>query len=149
MAIEEVPIEGSDTQASDAPEAAPVEAAPAAPAVVAKKRGRPKGVPNKPKTVQLVEEVAIEPPKEAKAKEAKAKEAKAKAAKAAPKKPKKVRVVPPSDSEDEPAPPPKRRKEIPPPLDTRHIASEVLQLLSDRHVEKKHAQRQKYASWFQ
>jgi hypothetical protein len=148
MAIEEVPIEGSDTQASDAPEAAPVEAAPAAPAVVARKRGRPKGVPNKPKTVQLVEEVAIEPPKEAKAKEAKAKEAKAKA-KAAPKKPKKVRVVPPSDSEDEPAPPPKRRKEIPPPLDTRHIASEVLQLLSDRHVEKKHAQRQKYASWFQ
>ena len=144
MAIEEVPIEGSDTQASDAPEAAPVEAAPAAPAVVARKRGRPKGVPNKPKTVQLVEEVAIEPPKEAKAKEAKAK-----AAKAAPKKPKKVRVVPPSDSEDEPAPPPKRRKELPPPLDTRHIASEVLQLLSDRHVEKKHAQRQKYASWFQ
>ena len=143
MAIEEVPIEGSDTQASDAPEAAPVEAAPTAPAVVARKRGRPKGVPNKPKTVQLVEEVAIEPPKEAKAKEAKAK------AKAAPKKPKKVRVVPPSDSEDEPAPPPKRRKELPPPLDTRHIASEVLQLLSDRHVEKKHAQRQKYASWFQ
>ena len=136
MAIEEVPIEGSDTQASDAPEAAPVEAAPAAPAVVARKRGRPKGVPNKPKTVQLVEEVAIEPPKEAKAKPA-------------PKKPKKVRVVPPSDSEDEPAPPPKRRKEVPPPLDTRHIASEVLQLLSDRHVEKKHAQRQKYASWFQ
>ena len=144
MAIEEVPIEGSDTQAIDAPEAAPVEAAPAAPAVVARKRGRPKGVANKPKTVQLVEEVAIEPPKEAKAKEAKAK-----AAKAAPKKPKKVRVVPPSDSEDEPAPPPKRRKELPPPLDTRHIASEVLQLLSDRHVEKKHAQRQKYASWFQ
>ena len=144
MAIEEVPIEGSDTQASDAPEAAPVEAAPAAPAVVARKRGRPKGVANKPKTVQVVEEVAIEPPKEAK--EAKAKEAKAKPA---PKKPKKVRVVPPSDSEDEPAPPPKRRKEVPPPLDTRHIASEVLQLLSDRHVEKKHAQRQKYASWFQ
>ena len=142
MAIEEVPIEGSDTQASDAPEAAPVEAAPAAPAVVARKRGRPKGVPNKPKTVQLVEEVAIEPPKEAKAKEAKAAKAKP-----APKKPKKVRVVPPSDSEDEP--PPKRRKEVPPPLDTRHIASEVLQLLSDRHVEKKHAQRQKYASWFQ
>ena len=146
MAIEEVPIEGSDTQAIDAPEAAPVEAAPAAPAVVARKRGRPKGVANKPKTVQVVEEVAIEPPKEAKAKETKAKEAKAKPA---PKKPKKVRVVPPSDSEDEPAPPPKRRKELPPPLDTRHIASEVLQLLSDRHVEKKHAQRQKYASWFQ
>ena len=145
MAIEEVPIEGSDTQASDAPEAAPVEAAPAAPAVVARKRGRPKGVANKPKTVQVVEEVAIEPPKEAKAKEAKAK-----AAKAAPKKPKKVRVVPLSDSEDEPAPPPKRRKEMPPPPpDTRQIASEVLQLLSDRHVEKKHAQRQKYASWFQ
>ena len=140
MAIEEVPIEGSDTQASDAPEAAPVEAAPAAPAVVARKRGRPKGVPNKPKSVQLVEEVAIEPPKEAKAVKTKP----------APKKPKKVRVAAPSDSEDEPAPPPKRRKELPPPPpDTRQIASEVLQLLSDRHVEKKHAQRQKYASWFQ
>ena len=143
MAIEEVPIEGSDTQASDAPEAAPVEAAPAAPVVVARKRGRPKGVANKPKTVQLVEEVAIEPPKPAK-------EAKAAKAKPAPKKPKKVRVAAPSDSEDEPAPPPKRRKEMPPPPpDTRQIASEVLQLLSDRHVEKKHAQRQKYASWFQ
>ena len=146
MAIEEVPIEGSDTQASDAPEAAPVEAAPAAPAapaVVARKRGRPKGVANKPKTVQVVEEVAIEPPKEAK-------EAKAVKTKPAPKKPKKVRVAAPSDSEDEPAPPPKRRKEMPPPPpDTRQIASEVLQLLSDRHVEKKHAQRQKYASWFQ
>ena len=147
MAIEEVPIESIDTQASDAPEAAPVEAAPTAPAVAARKRGRPKGVPNKPKSVQLVEEVAIEPPKPAKAREAKATEAKAKPA---PRKPKKVRIAPPSDSEDEPAPPPKRRKEMPPPPpDTRQIASDVLQLLSDRHVEKKHAQRQKYASWFQ
>ena len=122
--VEEVPI-------SDAPidvaveEPEPAEAAP-------KKRGRPKGSANRPKAV---------------------------AVKAKPKRAPKKQATP-VESEDDDTPPPAPRKprrarveesqdSVSPRATTQDIAAEVLQLLSNRHVDRTTARRLKYASWFQ
>ena len=142
--IVEVPIEGEESQA--APEVTVV--------VEKKKRGRPPGALNK----------------------AKATAAPAAAPTPAPTVPKKRKAPPPSDSEEEPVPvkvkkkrltaPPLSSDEEPPTprkprrsrqrtispapvMDTRQVASEVLQLLSDRHLNQSTARREKYRSWFQ
>ena len=74
------------------------------------------------------------------------------------KKPKpKARPPTPESDEETPDPPPVRRRNDPtpredsvsPPPDTRAIAAEVLHLLSNRHVERTNAKREKYRSWFQ
>ena len=131
--IEEVPIVDTEESAVVAPEP-----------IVVKKRGRPKGAPNKPKVVP-------KPPL-----------------------PKKQPTTPPSDSEEEPVPvKAKKKRTLPPPpssdeepaprkprrsrqrtispapiMDTRQVASEVLQLLSNRQVNQATARREKYRSWF-
>ena len=122
--IEEVPI--SDTPIDVAVEETspePVEVAP-------KKRGRPKGSANKPKAV----------------------------AKAKPKRAPKRQLTPVESEEESPPPAPRKRRTrveelsqdsvSPEPPTTRDIAAEVLHLLSNRHIERNAAKRQKYASWF-
>ena len=122
--IEEVPI--SDTPIDVAVEETspePVEVAP-------KKRGRPKGSANKPKAV----------------------------VKAKPKRAPKRQLTPVESEEESPPPAPRKRRArveelsqdsvSPEPPTTRDIAAEVLHLLSNRHVERNAAKRQKYASWF-
>ena len=138
--IEEIPI------ADAAEESAPVAAVEAVEEVEAeapapKKRGRPPGAKNKPKAAPAA-------PNEP--------EAKPKAKKA----PRKVvQVEEEEESEEEYAPPPKKKRAAvrqvspdsvaPEPPDTRQIAAEVLHLLSNRHVERAQAKRDKYRSWFQ
>ena len=138
--IEEIPI------ADAAEESAPVAAVEAveeieAEAPAPKKRGRPPGAKNRPKAAPAA-------PKEP--------EAKPKAKKA----PRKiVQVEEEEESEEEYAPPPKKKRaavrQVSPdsvqaePPDTRQIAAEVLHLLSNRHVERAQAKRDKYRSWFQ
>ena len=138
MDIEEIPI-------ADAPESAPMAdetelpRAPVAPAP--KKRGRPKGSLNQPKAAASAapsaSAVVSAPPK----------------AKRAPK-----RAVTPEESSEEDLPPPRKRRarveerspdSVSPERDTRAIAAEVLHLLSNRHVERNAAKREKYRSWFQ
>ena len=135
--IVEVPIEGGE-----------------ATVVVAKKRGRPKGAPNKPKATPAP---APAPPP---------------AATVPKKQPKKPT---PSDSEEERVPVKAKRKRAPSPpssdeeppkprrianrsrqrtispgpvVDTRQVASEVLQLLSNLQANQATARREKYRSWF-
>ena len=135
--IEEIPIESTpvaevDLGAEEAQASAPPEPA-------AKKRGRPKGSKNR----------AREPPAP-------------RAAEPVPKK--KVAAAPPSSESEEEAPPPKAKKtkkraaaadsseeDMPPqqPLDSRAVAAEVLQMLSQRHLDLRQAKREKYRSWFQ
>ena len=122
--IEEVPIlDAPIAEAVEEPE--PVEAAP-------KKRGRPKGSANKPKAV-----VVKAKPKRA---------------------PKKQATPVESEEDDTPPPAPRKSRRVcveesedsvsPPRATTQDIAAEVLQLLSNRHVDRTTARRQKYASWF-
>ena len=136
--IEEVPI-NSEEVAETAPEVVSEVATPAP-----KKRGRPAGSKGKPKTPK--------PPPEPVEEEEEAPEEVAPKRKAAPKKKaveavrkkavKKKPVVQASDSEEEP---PGRRAGT----DTRAVAMEVMQLLSNQHAGRVAARRQKYAGWFQ
>ena len=134
--IEEIPIESTpvaevDLGAEEAQASAPPEPA-------AKKRGRPKGSKNR----------AREPPAP-------------RATEPVPKK--KVAAAPPSSESEEELPPPKAKKtkkrapaadssedDVPQqPVDSRAIAAEVLQMLSQRHLDLRQAKREKYRSWFQ
>ena len=75
-------------------------------------------------------------------------------------KPKKKAPPPPSESESEEEeyePPPRRKTRAAPRekseeeealLDPRQVAAEMLSMLSQRHVDRNAAKRQKYASWF-
>ena len=141
--IEEIPIadvaeEAAPTTAVAAEVAEEVEAEAPAPK---KSRGRPPGAKNKPKAAPAA-------PKEA--------EPKPKAKRA----PRKVAQVEEEEESEEEAPPPPKKKRAPvrqmsqdslqpEPPDTRQIAAEVLHLLSNRHVERAQAKRDKYRSWFQ
>ena len=132
--IDEVPID-------DTPEETTVPES----VVVVKKRGRPKGAPNKPKVVPIPK-----PPKAAKKQVQAPIEEEEEPVKA---KRRRVKAPSPSDSEqEEPAPrkqgQSRHRAISPAPLDTRQVASEVLQLLSNRHVNQATARREKYRSWF-
>ena len=86
-------------------------------------RGRPKGVMNKPKKV----------------------ETKVKKTKPKPK-PKKVQEEY-SESEEEYEE--HRQQQQQPVYNTRDIASEVINMLSNRHLDRSTAKREKYRSWFQ
>ena len=86
-----------------------------------KGRGRPKGVVNKPKAV------------------AKAPEPKAKMKAKAKKKPV-IQYEEESDDEYEPVTQPQ--------YNTRDIASEVINMLSNRHLDRSNLKREKYRSWF-
>ena len=131
--IEEVPIVDTEESAAVAPEP-----------IVVKKRGRPKGAPNKPKVVP-------KPPKAPKKQPAPPSESEEEPV---PVKAKKKRALPPpSSSDEEPAPRKPRRSRArtispAPIMDTRQVASEVLQLLSNRQVNQATARREKYRSWF-
>ena len=131
--IEEVPIVDTEESAVVAPEP-----------IVVKKRGRPKGAPNKPKVVP-------KPPKAPKKQPAPPSESEEEPV---PVKAKKKRALPPpSSSDEEPAPRKPRRSRArtispAPIMDTRQVASEVLQLLSNRQVNQATARREKYRSWF-
>jgi len=138
--IEEVPINSGEVAEPEvAPEVVSDVVTPAP-----KKRGRPAGSKGKPKPPkppveveeeeEAPEEVAPKPKKKAAPKK-KAVEAVRK--KAAKKKP----VVQSSDSEEEPR---ERRAGT----DTRAVAMEVMQLLSNQHAGRVAARRQKYAGWF-
>ena len=134
--IEEIPIESTPVAEVDV--GAEEAQAPAPPEPAAKKRGRPKGSKNRVKETPAP-----------------------RAAEPAPKK--KVAAAPPSSESEEEPPPPKAKKtkrkpaadsseeEMPPqqPLDSRAIAAEVLQMLSQRHLDLRQAKREKYRSWFQ
>ena len=130
--IQEVPItDGSEESASPIAE----------PIIVTKKRGRPPGAPNKPKTPAPKPAPKQPPPPESDEEPPKVKKRRVKA------------PPPPSDSESEPAPRKSRRSRArtispTPVMDTRQVASEVLQLLSNRHVDQATARREKYRSWF-
>ena len=142
--IEEVPINSGEV--AEAPEEPP-EVVSDVVTPTPKKRGRPAGSKGKPKPPKPpIEEEEEEAPEEV------APPAKAAPKKAAPKKkaveavkkkavPKKKPVVQSSDSEEEPR---ERRAGT----DTRAVAMEVMQLLSNQHAGKVAARRQKYAGWF-
>ena len=133
--IEEIPILSEEAQPDEVDpvtEEAPVEEEPTAPAP--KKRGRPAGAKNKakPKIVARPKKKAPPPPPSDDEEEE-------------------------SDEEEPPPPPPRRTRsrapqqeeyEEEPPMDARSVATEMLQLLSQRHVDRNQAKRQKYASWF-
>ena len=132
--IEEVPI-------VDAEESAAVVLEP----VVVKKRGRPKGAPNKPKVVP-------NPPK-AQKKQPAAPPSESEEEPVPVKAKKRLKAPPPSSSDEEPVPKKPRRSRQrtispTPVMDTRQVASEVLQLLSNRQVNQATARREKYRSWF-
>ena len=132
--IEEVPIVDTEESAVVAPEP-----------IVVKKRGRPKGAPNKPKVVPkppLPKKQPTTPPSDSEEEPV-------------PVKAKKKRTLPPPPSSDEEPPTPRkprrsRQRTISPApiMDTRQVASEVLQLLSNRQVNQATARREKYRSWF-
>ncbi len=126
--IEEIPIDESEqiTESEQIAEAEQI----AEPEVKPKPRakGRPKGALGKKKKVDDV------PQK---------------------KKPK----PPPSESEEEEEPQPRKKQKVQrepspdsrssyEPPDSRLIAAEVLQLLSNRHIDRSAAKREKYRSWF-
>ncbi len=136
--IEEIAIDISEEAQSEevdpVTDEAPVEEEPIAP--TPKKRGRPAGAKNKPKPK------VIAAPKAAKPK-------------------RKAPPPPPSEDENEseeeepPTPIPMRRtrSSIPEeyehaPVDARHVAAEMLQMLSQRNSDRHQAKRAKYASWF-
>ena len=114
-----------------------------------KKRGRPKGAPNKPKQPTPIQEVPVAPAPEKKKRAAKPPPSESDEEPPAPK-PSRKRARPraPSSSDDEPAPPKKRTTKQPEPPNTQQLAAEVLQLLSSRHVGQANARRARYASWF-
>ncbi len=136
--IEEVPIETGEPVEADPVEAVvEPEAAPAP-----KKRGRPAGSKNKPKPAAA--------PSVAQSRVSGSSKPNPRSKKA------------PAPESDEEPPPPKRltrsTRQVeeqssdsvsPGPPDARVIAAEVLNLLSNRHVERAQARRQKYRSWFQ
>ena len=134
--IEEIPIES--TPVAEVDMGAEEAQAPAPPEPAAKKRGRPKGSKNRVR----------EPPEP-------------RAAEPVPKRKPRAAAAPPSSSSEEEPPKAKRTKrkpvadsseeEMPPqqPLDSRQIAAEVLQMLSQRHLDLRQAKREKYRSWFQ
>ena len=135
--IEEIPIESSPVAEVDV--GAEEAQAPAPPEPAAKKRGRPKGSKNRVR----------EPPAP-------------RAAEPAPKRKTRAAAAPPSSESEEEPPPPKAKKtkrkpaadsseeDVPPqPLDSRAVAAEVLQMLSQRHLDLRQAKREKYRSWFQ
>ena len=132
--IQEVPITDPSEES-----ASPI----AEPIIVAKKRGRPPGAPNKPKVLpkppKAPKKQPAAPPSESEEEPV-------------PVKAKKKRVkAPPSSSDEEPPTPKPRRsraRTISPVMDTRQVASEVLQLLSNRQVTQAAARREKYRSWF-
>ena len=123
--IEEIPIEEAATMEEVVAEA--TEAPPEKP-----KRGRPRGSKNKaPQRNTSVPEEAPKPKRAAKRR-------------------------PPSPQSRSPSPPRHSRAsfalpepERPPPLDSRQIAAEVLQILSTRHLDLRQAKREKYRTWFQ
>ena len=140
--IEEIPI--ADVAEESAPAAAVAsevaeEVEAEAPAQK-KSRGRPPGAKNKPKAAPVAPKAEPKPK-----------------AKRAPRKV--VEVEEEEESEEEAPPPPKKKRApvrqmsqdsvTPEPPDTRQIAAEVLHLLSNRHVERAQAKRDKYRSWFQ
>ena len=132
--IEEVPIVDTEESAAVVPEP-----------IVVKKRGRPKGAPNKPKVVP-------KPPKAPK-KQPTAPPSESEEEPVPVKAKKKRALPPPSSSDEEPAPRKPRRSRArtispAPIMDTRQVASEVLQLLSNRQVNQATARREKYRSWF-
>ena len=132
--IEEVPIVDTEESAVVAPEP-----------IVVKKRGRPKGAPNKPKVVPNPPNAPKKQPTPPPESEEEPVPAKAKK--------KRVKAPPPSSSDEEPAPKKPRRPRArtispAPVVDTRQVASEVLQILSNRHVNQATARREKYRSWF-
>ncbi len=61
---------------------------------------------------------------------------------------KRRRERPPSLGSDSEPPTPDRRRSCPQPQDTATIATEVLKLLSNRHVDRSEARRAKYSRWF-
>ena len=136
--IEEVPIENGEPVVAEVEAVVEPEAAPAP-----KKRGRPPGSKNRPKA-------AAEP-------------SVTQSRASGSSKPKAPRSKPaPAPESDEEPPPPRRLTRAtrqveepssdsvsPGPPDTRAIAAEVLNLLSNRHVERAQAKREKYRSWFQ
>ena len=131
--IEEIPIVSEEAQPDEVDpvtEEVPVEEEPTAPAP--KKRGRPAGAKNKakPKIVGRPKKKTPEPPPSDDSEE---------------------------ESDEEPPPPPPRRtrsRAAPAPeyeeevVDARSVAAEMLQMLSQRNVNRNQAKRQKYASWF-
>ena len=96
-----------------------------------KPKGRPKGSLGKKKQEETTDDVSHKTPKK-----------------------KKTKPPPPSESEEEEKPSPKRRRATPRPQpvvyeppDTRTIAAEVLAMLSNRHLDRSAAKREKYRSW--
>jgi hypothetical protein len=92
------------------------------PPIRPKAKGRPKGAPSKPKNKKVLVQ-PVSPPANTES----------------------------SSSEEEPPPPKKRKPRAETqwePPSTHTIASEVLQMLSNRHGERSAAKREKYRSWF-
>ena len=130
--IEEIPIDSSEPAVpeSDATTGPPPEESDVPPPAP-KKRGRPAGSLNKKtkaKQKPVPKEEEPEPVNVAPKK------------RAAPKRPRTKVRTPESDSPD---------SVYPQPPDTRAIAAEVIAMLSNRHLERAEAKRQKYRSWFQ
>ena len=125
--IDEIPIEQSEpvveeTIPEEEPKVEVVEETPK------KGRGRPKGsVADKPKKVEIPK---VKPKVKPKAKA---------------KKPKPSPIHEESESEEE------EEYQAPqqPMYDTRAIASEVISMLSNRHMDRSQQKREKYRSWFQ
>ena len=136
--IQEVPITDPSEES-----ASPI----AEPIIVAKKRGRPPGAPNKPKAPKAPKAAPKAAPKPQSPPESDEEPVKVKVKK------KRAKVPPPSSDEEPPTPRKPRRSRArtispAPVMDTRQVASEVLQLLSNRHVNQATARREKYRSWF-
>ena len=147
--IEEVPIGEVEEDST-----------PAAPVAV-RKRGRPKGALNKPKEKAAAKKPRVAKPPVSESEEEAPVKKKVKrppspqSSEETPvkKKAKKRPPSPQSSEDDEPPTPRKPRRArvpvvSPGPMDTRQVASEVLQLLSNRHVNAATAKREKYRSWF-
>jgi len=147
ISLVEIPIVADSSPGEAVAESAPDTAVLPAP----KKRGRPKGAPNKPKQPVVIQEVPVAPsPKKKRATKAQP-PSESDEEPPAPRVPSRKRARPraPSSSDDEPALPKKRTtRGVPEPPNTQQLAAEVLQLLSSRHVGQANARRARYASWF-
>ena len=144
--IVEVPIVADSSPGEAVEESAPEPAVLPAP----KKRGRPKGAPNKPKQPVVIQEVPVAPsPKKKRATQAPPPSESDEEPPTPKPSRKRARPRAPSSSDDEPALPKKRTtRGVPEPPNTQQLAAEVLQLLSSRHVGQANARRARYASWF-
>ena len=117
--IIEVPINSDEIPEIIEPEPEPTKPKP-------RPKGRPKGALGKKKTIAVSE---------------------------VPQKKKKPKP-PPSESEEEEVTPPRQRKKQQPlpqvyePPDTTAIAAQVLHMLSNRHLDRSAAKREKYRTWF-